>query len=293
MTDQNFILPFQLESSSLRGRVVRLDSVVNDILAAHDYPDRINQELAPALTLTAMLSSMLKYDGIFTLQAQGKGPLTMLVADMTTAGILRGCATFKEEELASAPAGLRGLMPEGYIAFTVDQGSDTERYQGIVELKGERLTDSIQHYFTQSEQVQTGIVLAAAQVDGRWRAQGMLIQHMPEEGGKKLGNTEEDDWRRAMILMQSCKQEELLDRTLSAEDILYRLFHEEGVRVYDEQPVAKGCRCSEEKIAGILRMMGSDDIRDMTEEGSITMTCEFCGRKYQFSADDPALKLPN
>ncbi len=292
MVDQ--IVPFQFDSSNLRGRIVRLDSVVDDILRAHAYPEKVNRELAPALILTAMLSSMLKYDGIFTLQAQGKGPLTMMVADMTADGILRGCATFDDEAVRTAEGtGFRALMPEGYIAFTVDQGGDTERYQGIVEMKGERLIDSIQHYFTQSEQIQTGIVLAAAPVDGVWRAQGVMIQRMPEEGGRPLGNAEEDDWRRAMILMQSCKDTELLDPALSAEDILFRLFHEEGVRVYTPQPVAKGCRCSEEKIAQILNMMGEEDIRDMEVDGSIVMTCEFCSREYRFNPGDLAPKSPN
>lgn len=292
MTDQNFILPFQLESSALRGRIVRLDSVVNDILAAHNYPDAVSAQLAQTIALTAMLSSMLKYDGIFTLQAQGKGALSMLVSDMTSAGIIRGCATFDAAELPSGQAALRDLMDEGYLAFTVDQGGDTDRYQGIVELK-DTLEGSIQNYFAQSEQIQTGIVMAAARVDGTWRAQGMMIQHMPPEGGKPLGNMEEDDWRRAMVLMQSCKREELLDPALSAQDLLFRLFHEEGVRVYDPQAVQKGCRCSEEKIAAMLKMMSDEDIRDMQVDGSIAMTCEFCSREYRFNPADLAAKLPN
>lgn len=292
MTDDNFILPFQLESSALRGRVVRLDTAVDDILSAHAYPEAVNGHLAQTITLAAMLSSMLKYDGIFTLQAQGQGALSMLVSDMTSAGVIRGCATFDKDELADKGTALGDLMGEGYMAFTVDQGEGTERYQGIVELK-DTLEGSIQHYFTQSEQIQTGIVLAAARVDGSWRAQGIMIQHMPEEGGKKPGNMEEDDWRRAMVLMQSCKADELLDPGLSAEDILFRLFHEEGVRVYDLQALRKGCRCSEEKIAAMLKMMSDDDIRDMTVDGSIAMTCEFCSREYRFNPADLAPKLPN
>ncbi len=293
MTDKNFILPFQLESSALRGRVVRLDTAIDEILTAHAYPAAVNGALAETIALAAMLSSMLKYDGIFTLQVRGKGALSMLVADMTSAGVIRGCATFDVDELPAGAATLREMMGEGYIAFTVDQGEGTERYQGIVELKGEGLVDSIQHYFTQSEQIQTGIILSAAPAGGQWRAQGMMIQRMPEEGGKPLGNAEEDDWRRAMVLMQSCKDEELLDPALTSEDILFRLFHEEGVRVFEPQDIRKGCRCSEGKIAAMLKMMSGEDIRDMAVNGSITMTCEFCSREYRFNPDDLAAKLPN
>jgi molecular chaperone Hsp33 len=292
----DLILPFQLESSSLRGRIVRLGSVLDGILSAHDYPDAINTQMAETITLTAMLSSMLKYEGIFTLQAQsqGEGAVSMLVADMVSNGDIRGCATFNEDKLAKVKgSSLHDLMGKGYIAFTVDQGEETERYQGIVELKPEGLIESVQHYFTQSEQIATGIILAVGKRDGKWRAQGMMLQHMPEEGGKPLGNAEEDDWRRAMILMQSCKEEELLDPALGAYDLLTRLFHEEGVRVYNATPIHKKCRCSEEKVKGVLKLMSEEDIREMIVDGSITMTCEFCSTHYTFDPATLALKLPN
>lgn len=283
--DDDLVLSFQLESSALRGRLVRMGEALDRILGAHAYPDKINRPLAETVTLCAMLSSMLKYEGVFTLQVQGDGPIAMLVSDITSEGVIRGCATFNAERLEAADDTLSGLYGEGYIAFTVDQGPDTERYQGIVELKGANLVDSVQHYFTQSEQIETGIVMAAARGEDGWRSQGLMLQRMPEEGGHPVGSAEEDDWRRAMILMLSCKDEELLDPRLKAEDILTRLFHEEGVRVFPPKTIRKGCRCSEQKVEDIVRMMGPEDRKDMTVDGKITVTCEFCGRDYVLYPD--------
>ncbi len=282
----NFILPFQLESSALRGRIVRLESLIQDILGPHDYPAPVSQLCADMIVLCALLSSMLKYDGLFTLQAQGDGPLKMMVCDMISGGLIRACATFDREDITDDMQASLSLFGKGYLAFTVDQGAHMERYQGIVELKGETLADSVQNYFQSSEQVRTGIVLAA----NTQRGQGILLQHMPEEGGQNSekggSNVEEDDWRRAMILMQSCTEEELLNADLSAEDILTRLFHEEGVRIYDSKPVSKDCRCSPERLLELLKTMPQDDLDHMTVDGQITMHCEFCNKDFAFQPDE-------
>ena len=195
----NVIRPFQLEVSSLRGRIVRFNSVLQDILEPHNYPEIVSQLLAETITLCSLLSSMLKYDGIFTLQTQGDGPISMLVVDMTSAGEIRGCAHFDEERLKtvtkqlsafsdqvdeSSDNHLAQLLGKGYIAFTVDQGEKTDRYQGIVELKGKSLVDCVQHYFSQSEQIGTGIKMAVGKRDGKWHSAGIMLQHMPEEGGE-------------------------------------------------------------------------------------------------------------
>ena len=278
---EDFILPFQLESCQLRGRIIRLHGAVDDILGAHAYPEKVSRLLGETVTLCGLLSSMLKYRGIFTLQVQGSGPLSMLVSDINSDGGIRACAAFKEEALAAAGDALPDLTGKGHIAFTVDQGPETDRYQGIVELKGRTLLECVQHYFAQSEQIETGIVMGVGLRDGKWRAQGLMLQRMPEEGGTASGNIEEDDWRRAMILMQSCKEDELLDPGLSA-DILTRLFHEEGVRVYDPRFLEKTCRCSFEKVEAVLKTMPEEDKQDMAEDGVITMTCEFCNQDYVF-----------
>jgi molecular chaperone Hsp33 len=286
----NFIQSFQLEQSGIRGRIVRLGSVLEDILVPHAYPDDVMHLTGETLTLCTVLSSMLKYDGIFTLQVQGDGPVKMLVADMTSEGKVRACATFTDEDVAKASIqSNRGeLLGKGYMAFTVDQGENTDRYQGIVELKNSSLLDSVQNYFAQSEQINTGIMMAVGKVEGHWRACGIMLQKMPEETAlynRDNDVSDEDDWRRAMVLLGSVKDEEMLSTTLEAPDLLYRLFHEEGVRVYDPVPLINECRCNMERVRVVLSGMNSEDLEHMTIDGKITMTCEFCSRDYAF---DPA-----
>ena len=306
----DIVRPFQLEVSSLRGRIVRFDEVLDEILTAHDYPEIVSQLLAETITLCALLSSMLKYDGVFTLQTSGDGPISMLVADVTSDGDIRGCANFDEERVRVATKQLAAfskdmdessdnhlaqLLGKGYIAFTVDQGENTDRYQGIVELKGRSLTDCVQHYFSQSEQIDTGIKMAVGQRDLKWRAAGIMLQHMPEEGGEKgvrlaMSNLNEDDWRRAMILMESCTEDELLAPDLHGHDILMRLFHEEGVRVFDPMKLQHHCRCSDDKVKSVLSMLSDEDKEEMIEDGNLSMTCEFCSKEYHF---DPKLIQSN
>lgn len=289
--NDNFVQSFQLESSHIRGRIVRLGSVLDDILNAHKtYSEDVLHLTGEMLTLCVMLSSMLKYDGIFTLQAKGDGPVSMLVADVMNGSKIRACAGFKPERLAaeSHKGNPAALLGNGHLAFTVDQGEHMERYQGIVELKPESLIASVQHYFTQSEQIGTGMVMTVGRKDGQWRATGIMVQQMPEETAeynKDESNVHEDDWRRTMVLLSSVKDEEMLDKGLSAPDLLFRLFHEEGVRIFEEQPLENQCRCSPERVENILTGMTDADIDEMVVDGKIVMTCEFCSRDYVF---DPA-----
>ncbi len=300
--DDNVIQPFQLDVSSLRGRIVRLGSVLNDILEPHEYPNPVAHLVAETVTITMLLSSMLKYEGIFTLQAKGDGPVDLLVADITSDGDVRGCAHFDPERLEHAREQLSALktpesarnhlaqyLGKGYIAFTVDQGENMERYQGIVELKGASLIDCVQHYFQQSEQINTGIKMAIGQRDGLWRGGGIMIQHMPEDDGyseTSKSNMDEDDWRRSMILLESCTDDEFLDTELHSNILLTRLFHEEEVRVFEPLNIQKNCRCSEERVFTMLEMMPADDLDYMQEDdGQIGMKCEFCSTKYSFSRD--------
>lgn len=290
MTD-NFYQSFQLESSHIRGRIVRLSGALDDILTAHDYPDDVLHLTGETMALGVMLSSMLKYDGIFTLQTKGDGPVTMLVADMTSDGKIRACASFKQDAFPQAgfKTNRAELLGNGYMAFTVDQGEYAERYQGIVELKPESLVSSVQSYFTQSEQIATGMVLSVGKVDGKWRACGIMLQQMPEDTATynkdEKSNVDEDDWRRAMILLSSVKEEEPLSAEISADDLLFRLFHEEGVRVYDVHPLEKSCRCSPDRVEAILGTMAADDIEEITVDGKIVITCEFCSKSYALDPD--------
>lgn len=290
--NDNFYQSFQLESSHIRGRIVRLGSELDSILSAHDYPPDVLHLTGETLTLGILLSSMLKYEGIFTLQTKGDAAVTMLVADMTSGGNIRACAAFDKDKIADATykSNRAELLGHGYMAFTVDQGEHTDRYQGIVELKPESLVASVQNYFTQSEQIATGMMLAVGKVDGKWRACGIMVQQMPEDTATynrdEKSNVDEDDWRRTMILLSSVKDEELLSAELGAEDLLFRLFHEEGVRVFDERRLQKACRCSAERVEGILSTMAQDDIDEITVDGKITMTCEFCSKDYILDPDN-------
>lgn len=284
--NDNLVQPFQLEDSSLCGRVLRMGSSIHDILARHDYPDSVSRLTGQAAVLSLLLSSMLKYDGIFTLQTKGDGPVSMVVADVSRGGVVRACATYDAALLRAGDDDAGALLGSGHLAFTVDQGDDMDRYQGIVALTGESLQDSVQHYFSQSEQIATGIRIAVGKDGtGQWRAGGIMLQRLPEEGGINRGEAEEDDWRRAMVLLQSCTEEELRDPSLTQEDLLFRLFHEGGVRVYDPAAVEEGCRCSPERAEQIIAAMSDEDRHDMTVDGKITVTCEFCSREYAFDGD--------
>ena len=302
----DFVRPFLLEIPGLLGRLVRLGPVVDTVLTRHDYPEPVARLLGEFLALAGTLSSLLKYDGSFTLQTKGDGPVRLMVADVTPEGELRGYAEVDRaqlETLLSAEAGddspgLALFLGKGYMAFTVDLAPDGERYQGIVELTGESLADCVNHYFRQSEQLKTAFKLVAGRRAGAWRAAALFLQQMPEAGGTwapglsdepqdmVLGSGEEDDWRRALAFMASCSDEELLSETLPADDLLYRLFHEERVRVYRVRPLSLGCRCSRTRLETILRSLPHDEVRDMRVDGEVVMTCQFCNVDFRFDDAD-------
>jgi len=290
----DIIQPFRIDPFALRGRLVRMGPTVDRILSQHEYPEPVATILGEAITLAVVLSGMLKYEGIFTLQTKGDGPIRLIVADVSTEGAVRGYAQYDAERLETAQSRMNGANPSvpdliggGYIAFTVDQGEHTERYQGIVEIAGATLAECAQHYFRQSEQIQAGIKLSVARSgeNGAWRAGGLMLQRVPPEGGYvQIADDVEDGWRRAMILMSSATSKELVDPDISAHRLLYRLFHDEGVRVYDTHPVEARCRCSRERIARILLSFPADEIEDMQKDPVTTVTCEFCNTRYDFPA---------
>jgi molecular chaperone Hsp33 len=289
-----------LESSRIRGSLVRLGPVAEAILDRHGYPDPVARLLGEMLALTGMLSALLKYDGVFTLQTKGDGAVGMMVADITSEGALRGYAGFDGDTLAALSEGAgpvgagrdaQGTVPEllgaGYLAFTVDQGAFTERYQGIVELQGESLADCLQHYFRQSEQIQTGLMVAAGRAGGVWRAGGLILQRTPEDGNAADAEAklaDDEDWRRAMVLQASCTAGELLDPDLPAHDLLFRLFHEEGVRVFKRRNLSAECRCTRERLEQTLRAMPRGEVEDLKIEGEVRVTCQFCNKDYLFDA---------
>ncbi|MBT6827468.1 MAG: molecular chaperone Hsp33, partial [Rhodospirillales bacterium] len=251
---------FQVEGPGLRGRMVRIGPALGQALDAHGYPDAVARLLGETVAVTVALASALKYDGVFTLQAIGDGAVQTLMADITSDGAFRCYARFDDDKLDEvlkndADPSLPRLMGAGHLAFTVDQGADTERYQGITELTGSTLADCAHHYFRQSEQLQTAMVVMC---DPDVRSAGaIMLQQLPEENERPVDLGEEveesEEWRRAVILMSSLKSSELLDDTLPPSDLLFRLFHEDGVRLFDANHIRNQCRCSEQKVRGTLK----------------------------------------
>ncbi len=292
MPDENHVQTFHLERANLRGRIVRVGGVMNEIIHPHKYPRAVEGLVAEAVTIALLLGSMLKYDGTFILQAQGDGAVTRVVSDVTNDHQVRGMASYDAAKLAALPEKdgytVEELMGKGYLAFTVDQGQNTERYQGIVELQKDSLQGSIQHYFGQSEQIMTSITLATHRDgQGNWRAGAIMLQHMPDhENIPQDAKPLEENWRRASILLSTCKEEELLDPRLHDETLLFRLFHEEGVRVYPPQKITKGCRCTTEKLLNVLSVLSDAEKKEVEVDGKITMTCEFCNRHFDFRPEE-------
>jgi molecular chaperone Hsp33 len=287
MISDNFIQTFQLANSSIRGRIVSLGAVLDDILTAHAYPEPVSHLTAETITLCALLSAMLKYEGIFILQARGDGPVNTVVSDVTSQGIIRGCSSYKKGIHVGKGASPIGYLGKGHLAFTVDQGKHTDRYQGIVALKGDTLTKCVQHYFAQSEQISTSIKLTIGKFEGKWRSGAIMLQHMPEDNNESAGkdNAHEDNWRRAMALQESCSEEELLSHKLDSNDLLFHLFHEDGVRVYERKELLWGCRCNSERVENIIFGMSSEDIEHMSNNNKIEMKCEFCSKTYTYEKD--------
>jgi molecular chaperone Hsp33 len=295
------VQPFQLDGRPARGRAVRLHGVVDEILGKHDYPEGIAALLARALTLVAILGNTLKFEGKLILQAKGNGPVTSLVADYKSPaddngmGEVRGWINFDQDAYdAVAAEGLVAsreipqLFGAGHLAFTIDQGPDMERYQGIVGLEGATLAECAQKYFDDSEQLPTAIKLSAARTDAGWRAGGIMLQYLSSTGGtgstaEDLFTDDDDNWREGAILMASAKDEELLSDELSLQDLLFRLFHERGVRVFDPVPVGVLCQCSRDKIGGVLAQFDDAELSDMVVDGSIIVTCEFCNKNFDFT----------
>ena len=291
MFDQtdDLVQSFQLETSHLRGRSVRLGSVLDLILHQHDYPEVIGTLLAEAIVIAVALASSLQYEGVFTLQAKGDSAIRLLVVDVKSDGGVRAYAQFDKDKLGAEPADTR-LFGKGYLAFTCSPLGKEDRYQGIVALEGGTLAEAVQHYFRQSEQLPTGIIAAAYRnAQGGWRGGCLLLQRMPREGGVNVEATtpEAEDWTRAMMLMGTCTPAELTDAVLSADDLLFRLFHEEGVRVYEPLHLRHQCRCSQDRVSSMLRSLPRSEIEELAVGGLVTVTCEFCNKSYVY--DKPAV----
>lgn len=296
---KDVILPFQIGGGAVRGRLVRLGPAVDAILAGHAYPEAVGRLLAETLALAAALAGSLKYDGIFTLQAQGEGAITLLVADVTSAGDLRGYARFDEAKLQAAVAAdphparpVEALLGKGYLAFTVDQGANTDRYQGIVELDGATLAEVADHYFDTSEQLPTSVKLAVGAPVGErgWVASALMIQRMPASSSNApilVAEEAGEFWNRVAILLGSMTEREMLDEALPGEKLLYRLYHAEQLQPFAEKELRANCRCSRDRVASTLRSFPRHEVEDLKDDkGEVVVTCEFCRTAYAFGASD-------
>lgn len=282
------ITPFYLPRQPVRGRLVRLGPLANTLLTRHDHAAPVRALMGEALALAAALASALKFTGSFSVQARSDGPVSLLIADCTDVGALRGYARVDKTAELPPDATAGQLLGKGYLAFTVDQGLDREPQQGIVSLEGNSLADMAEHYFALSEQFPCKVYLAAAQTPAGWRAAALVVERIAGSGGLPTdasAEAQEESWRTAVILADTITPGELLDDTLTPERLLYRLFHGEGVAVDRPRPLRFGCRCSRAKLGGILEGFAQDDLDHMAVEGDIIMTCEFCNYDFHFSRE--------
>ena len=298
MVNKNFdnCASFHIEDGAFMGRLVRLDEVVNTIIAKHNYPQNVSAVVAESTALAALLASALKYDGLFTLQTKSNGPVSMVVVDVSSDGTVRACANFDEERIKKAQE-LRKTegeieaaphwLGEGYLAFTVDQGKDTDLYQGVVDLQGKNLTECALRYFKQSEQIETALQLflhIPSNENDRWKAAGILLQKLPETGGKV--NTDIDmseAWNEAVTFMQSLTADEVFDDNLSSAELLHRLYHSSKLSITKNKDYRFGCRCSREKLLNTLSSFSEEEINNLADkQNQIAATCNFCSEKYVF-----------
>lgn len=295
--------PFMLYDGAVRGRLVRLNGVADTILDRHNYPPSVTKLLGEAMAAATVLADGLKFEGSFTFQMQGNGPVHTVVTDITNDRALRGCAKFDDEALGqvisqeseSSDSGnnvsLQQLVGAGHMAFTVDQGPDMERYQGIIEMQGASIGECIHQYFQQSEQLETAVKIVAGRSqdsagDGDWQAAALILQRMPGVSGREPTEEDDDAWRTAVILLSSLTDAELLDSELTEEAVLNRLFGTVGGRILDKSDLAIGCRCSRERSAKILASFPVDEVMSMAENGLVSMTCEFCEVDFEFTEEE-------
>lgn len=305
----NAVLPFTVESLDVRGRVVRLGSTLESLLNRHAYPEAVTRLLGEALALTCLLGASLKDAGSFQLQARTDGVVNLLVVDYDLPDRLRAYARFDADRLVAHPQATPAeLLGHGHLGLTIDQGPQMSRYQGLVALTGQGLEEAAHQYFSQSEQIPTRIKLAFGctstphESPPHWRAGGMIVQFLPHstdrlrhadlppgdapEGVNVMAHQDDDRWMEARALTETIADHELLDPTVTSENLLVRLFHEHDPRVFEAQNLIDRCRCSTERILAMIEQFSESDKRAMVaDDGSITVTCEFCSSHYHI---DPA-----
>jgi len=306
------VLPFEVDALDLRGRLTRLGPALDEILAKHDYPVPVGKLLGEAIVLTTLLGSSLKFDGRFILQTRTDGPVSFLIVDFKAPDRLRAYARYDSARLSGAQ-GSGALLGKGHLAMTIDQGADMSRYQGLVALEGGGLEEAAHEYFFRSEQIPTRVRLAVGEEwrggepgKHRWRAGGMLMQFLPKaperarqadlhpgdapEGTVAHTVREDDAWVEGQSLIATVEDVELIDPDLSAERLLYRLFHQRGVRVFKPLALRPQCSCSRDAVSSMLKSFTPKDRAEMVQNGKVVVTCEFCSSVYQFTPDEAGVE---
>jgi molecular chaperone Hsp33 len=308
------VLPFSVDALDLRGRLTKLGPALDQLLEKHDYPAPVGKLLGEAVVLTVLLGSSLKFDGRFILQTQTDGPVSLMIVDFQAPDRLRAYARFDAARLADGQDSA-ALLGRGHLAMTIDQGANMSRYQGLVALEGGNFEDAAHEYFLRSEQIPTRVRIAVGEEwrggDGdkpkhRWRAGGLLLQFLPKaperarqadldpgdapEGSAAHQVAEDDAWVEGQSLIGTVEDIELIDPDLSGERLLYRLFHERGVRVFPTQSVQAKCSCSREAVSGMLSRFAPEDRADMVKDGKVVVTCEFCSSVYEFTPQEAGVE---
>ncbi len=309
----DMVLPFEVAPLDLRGRLTRLGPGLDDLLAKHDYPPPVARLLGEAIVLTTLLGSSLKFKGRFILQTQTDGPVSFLIVDFQAPDRLRAYARFDAKAIRDGQDS-GALLGKGHLAMTIDQGSDMSRYQGVVALHGGSLEDAAHEYFLRSEQIPTRVRIAVGEewlrgegsAQRRWRAGGILLQFLPKaperarqadlhpgdapEGTVAHTVAEDDAWVEGQSLISTVEDVELIDPDLSGERLLYRLFHERGVRVFSPVNLHAQCSCSRDAVSAMLKSFAPKDRADMVKDGKVVVTCEFCSSVYQFTPHEAGVE---
>ncbi len=292
MTDS--ILPFYINKNSVRGRLVRLGDEARKLLEKHNYPTLINGYLIEMMTVAAVLATDVKYKGIFTLQIIGKNsPVSLMVVDITSDGEFRACAKFKHADIEKFTSHNERPKPyelfgNGYMLFSADLEASEERYQAVVDLNGDTLSDCVQHFFRQSEQIATALMSFVNTKSTDIIGASLLIQRMPDIGNPSLEKIEDDAdlWFTNVSLLATLKKDEILDENLDSDKLLYRLFHECDLVCNQTKPLSFHCYCSRQRLEEVLSRFSQDDLAEMTVDGKISAECDFCSEVYEFSPKD-------
>ena len=289
----DFVAAFQIEDQPVRGRIARMGPMIDEILTRHDYPEAVANLLGEACALAALVGASLKFEGRLIVQASGDGPVSFVVADYDTSGAIRGYCSYDADKVAAASGGFarpgaESLLGKGVLCMTIDQGPDMERYQGITSVAGETLALSAETYFAQSEQTPTRVRLTVGQLHTDaglvWRAGGALLQNIAGDSDAREDSAE--IWERAQALFHTVGEDELIDPTVGAERLLFRLFHEDGVRLFPGKPLRAFCRCSPERIVSVLKSFPAEERAGMVEpDGAIHVTCEYCSRVFDIAPE--------